>query len=494
MADNQIVDNGALTDFTAATDKVTYSGDANVDVQLVRIVNVTGAEGSKTVTDIQTGVQYVEDTALAANAAQGTLVVARRDDALSTLTPAENDAVGLRVGARGALWVQVDTDNGTTPVSISIDQQGTSVGTTTAGDMPHNDPDSGNPVKIGGKVAVTPSSVAVADRVDAWFGQHGQLGVFLAAGPNSGTVLNQIDPASDAQASNSMLSTASFGMAFNGTNWGRIRNVEALSAAPNVDIGIQAVGIGPGYDRKTNPAGVAATSTANAVTVGVNGADMIAFHVTTIGTTPGSMIFETTTDDTAWVTAGMVLKGATGPDLRIDGAFVPAVNDVYLVRTTGMRQVRYRVNAVYASGTATVEVTASAGAALVKALDMGAPPHNFGYVPTGISAQYTTAQTSTTIGPTVSSTQRMCVTSLQIGVGGTVAGTVQVYFGTGAFSRGTSKAIFDHEFAASSTLKPGFFGAPAVPWMGAADEELKITSTNSQNPLTVTIWYYLITA
>jgi hypothetical protein len=52
MADNVTVDNGSLTDYTAATDKVTYSGDADVDVQLVRIVQVTGSEGSKTVVDL----------------------------------------------------------------------------------------------------------------------------------------------------------------------------------------------------------------------------------------------------------------------------------------------------------------------------------------------------------------------------------------------------------------------------------------------------------
>lgn len=38
-----------------ATDKVTYSGDANEDVQLVRVVEVTGAEGSKTVIARSTG-------------------------------------------------------------------------------------------------------------------------------------------------------------------------------------------------------------------------------------------------------------------------------------------------------------------------------------------------------------------------------------------------------------------------------------------------------
>lgn len=103
MADNKTVDNGALTDIPVATDEVTYSGDT-VNVQLVRIVDVSGAEGSKTVSPIVIGVQYVEDAALG-SAAQGTLVVARRDNVLSTLTEAEGDAVGLRVDTEGALWV-----------------------------------------------------------------------------------------------------------------------------------------------------------------------------------------------------------------------------------------------------------------------------------------------------------------------------------------------------------------------------------------------------
>lgn len=49
MADNATVDNGALADIECATDKVTYSGDADRDVQLQRPVHVAGSEGSKTV-------------------------------------------------------------------------------------------------------------------------------------------------------------------------------------------------------------------------------------------------------------------------------------------------------------------------------------------------------------------------------------------------------------------------------------------------------------
>jgi len=52
MADNETIDNGALTDYGVAADRVTYSGDADVLVQLARLVQTTGAEGSKTVVDL----------------------------------------------------------------------------------------------------------------------------------------------------------------------------------------------------------------------------------------------------------------------------------------------------------------------------------------------------------------------------------------------------------------------------------------------------------
>lgn len=52
MADNVTL---PATGAGVATDTVTYSGDASQAVQLVRIVAVTGAEGSKTVVDPRSG-------------------------------------------------------------------------------------------------------------------------------------------------------------------------------------------------------------------------------------------------------------------------------------------------------------------------------------------------------------------------------------------------------------------------------------------------------
>lgn len=113
------------------------------------------------------------------------------------------------------------------------------------------------------------------------------------------------------------------------------------------------------------------------------------------------------------------------------------------------------------------------------------------YTQTSETAQYTTTQTSTAL-VSPGGGQRIAVTSIQIQAGGTTAGTLQVYFGDGAYSRGTSLAIFDGEFAPSSTLKPGFAMAPPKPWVGGADEELRVTDSAAINPLTITVWYYLI--
>jgi hypothetical protein len=51
------------------------------------------------------GTEYAVDAPLGATPT-GTLAIARRDDALSTLTPVEDDAIALRVDSVGALWTR----------------------------------------------------------------------------------------------------------------------------------------------------------------------------------------------------------------------------------------------------------------------------------------------------------------------------------------------------------------------------------------------------
>lgn len=108
------------------------------------------------------------------------------------------------------------------------------------------------------------------------------------------------------------------------------------------------------------------------------------------------------------------------------------------------------------------------------------------------TAQYTTTQTSAVLVAGGAS-ERIVVTSIQIQAGGTTAGTCQVYFGTGAYARGTDEAIFDGEFAPSSTLKPGFYAAPPSGFRaGALGDDILVTTSAAINPLTITVWYYIL--
>lgn len=106
------------------------------------------------------------------------------------------------------------------------------------------------------------------------------------------------------------------------------------------------------------------------------------------------------------------------------------------------------------------------------------------------AAQYTTTQTSTVLIAGGAS-EKIVVTRVQIQTGGTTAGTLQLYFGTAAFSRGTSRAIFDGEFAPSATLKPGVvMEGPFI--SGTNGDDLLVTTSAAINPLTINVWYYLV--
>jgi len=107
------------------------------------------------------------------------------------------------------------------------------------------------------------------------------------------------------------------------------------------------------------------------------------------------------------------------------------------------------------------------------------------------TAQYTSTQTSTVLVAGGAS-EKLVVTKVQIQVGGTTAGTLQLYFGTSAYSRGTSRAIFDGEFAPSSTSKPGvIMDGPFI--AGTNGDDLMVTDSAAINPLTITVWYYVVT-
>lgn len=335
------------------------------------------------------------------------------------------------------------------------------------------------PLLAGARAGTTaPSAVSAdGDAVDLWASRTGALNVIVRGDPSGGQAIFVVTNTGENVGSVAQnLATWNEEHVWNGAGWDKLRAVAALDAAPNVDTGILAIGAGPGWDRKQNPAGVAATSTANAVTIEVDGADAIAIAVVAIGTTPGSMIIETSADDgTTWVTAGAVLK--LGVETWISGSFVPAVGDVYMVRTTAIRRIRYRVNAVYASGTATIKWTASTGVALIKGMDLAPQPHNIGQAITN----YQSASLGvTTSGVAIAATagKRVYITAIRVSIGGTTAGTLAIYSGTGAFTEGTSPTVLFTEFAPSATSKPGVVLTFPIPWAsGTVNEDIRITTT-----------------
>jgi len=94
------------------------------------------------------------------------------------------------------------------------------------------------------------------------------------------------------------------------------------------------------------------------------------------------------------------------------------------------------------------------------------------------SNEYTTTQTSTDL-VALSGTTKFYIGRLTIGTGGTTAGLVTIYFGTGAYAAGTSKTVFRGNFAPAATAYPGVvIGNGAAPFIiSAAGDALKITTS-----------------
>lgn len=452
MADNVTVDNGTGTDYGVASDKITYSGDADQAVQLVKLVTVSGSEGSKTATDVATGVQYVEDSAITANLGQGTLVVGRRDDALTALTPAENDAVGLRVAANGALWTavadpatgtalfvdattggtiaHVTTDDGPVEAAASTSDADTGAGSLSVaptlfngsgydrlrgntngvfvnGSVAHDATDAGNPVKIGGKAnAAAPTDVtANNERVDAWFLRNGAQATALTA---AGALVG--------------------GDATNG-----------------LDVDVTRL-----------PALVAGTAN-------IGDVDVLTMPNVTLaaGTNTNEVV------------------GDVASDVAIAG------NPV----TIGARASTVIPTAVAADGRA-VNVWANRNGAVVPvaAPHVGLNSDPWNLVHEGV--RYTSAQTSAVVVAGGAS-EKLVVTKVQLQTEGTTAGTAILYFGTGAFARGTNRACFDGNFIPSATNAPGVvMDGPFI--AGTNGDDLLFTSVGAIT-IIVNVWYYVVT-
>jgi hypothetical protein len=127
-------------------------------------------------------------------------------------------------------------------------------------------------------------------------------------------------------------------LSFNGTTWDRSRNIAASDGnSALTTTGILATGVGPGFSRRFNPANLG-TAANSASAADINGAGTASVGIGT--TTSGTFTFEVSSDSSNWV-AAIAYDVATGTFVTGTN-LTPTLGKVYLLSTTGMRQMRLR--------------------------------------------------------------------------------------------------------------------------------------------------------
>lgn len=450
MADNVTVDNGGLTDYTVSSDEA-----ASGQVQRVKLA--LSADGS--------------DTHVSADA-DGLLVNLGANNDVTLSEPISVDDNG------GSLTV-----DGTVGVSgtVAVTQSGTwdEVGIN----------DSGNSITVddgGGSLTV-----------------DGTVGV-------SGTVTVDSElPAAAALTDNFANPTApgvgAFGMLWDGANWDR--------APGNSAAGLK-VDLGADNDVVISDGGNVISVDDAGGSITVDGTVAVSGSVDTELPAPAALADNTGNPTAPGVGAfGMLWDGANwdrSPGNSADGTLVNlgANNDVTVTGTvtvggTAAHGSPTSGNPVYAAGRASnavpTDVGADGDAAGIWTNRNGAPvvtvaPH-VGLIDspwnlTHEAAQYTTTQTSTVLVAGGAS-EKIVVTNIQIQAFDTAAGDCIVYFGTGAYSRGTNRAIFDGTFKPSTTLAPGInMQGPFI--SGTNGDDILVTTTNNLD-VTISVWYYVVT-
>jgi hypothetical protein len=199
--DNKVIDNGALSDFTAATDEI-----GGVDYQYVKLVDGTLDSTAKIPGDASNGlwvnvktiaagqkIQLTDGTSdatvrnLAANDALNVAIVDGAGNQVTSFggsggTSSSDDAPFTQLSTPGTPAIGVYEPS---PTSVTANEMGivgidvnrrvkVSVDASTL-DVAHDAVDSGNPVKVGGKaINVLPTQVANNDRTNATFDLQGR--------------------------------------------------------------------------------------------------------------------------------------------------------------------------------------------------------------------------------------------------------------------------------------------------------------------------------
>lgn len=316
-----------------------------------------------------------------------------------------------------------------------------------------------------------------------------------ATAANSAPVVLASDqfPLSSAISDNSPNFTASTiesaGMIYNGATWDRIKAMEGLSGTTDntAVTGVQAVGIGPGFNVRHNPAnlGTATNSTSQFNTDGASGL------LLTIGTTTtGTFIIEATGDGTNW--GNPEVFDATNDLWVTSQNITPTLGNNYQIVAGNYRAVRIRTTATLGA-TMAHTYTSSMATQFIAGIDTGPAPHNFGYtlwhkdLSTGATLTSITVYTPTT-------GKRFAITDLTVMAGGTTAGIVTIYDATAgtAFTNQTTPAIFRGEFAPSTTSRPGFSKTFTTPYYSAAINNSVLITTSAAMTIYVQLNGYLI--
>lgn len=435
---------GAILDGASSSIAATVVDGATANPLLVSLVDQNGDAIA-----VGGGTQYAEDTASAAGE-QLTMAGVVRKDAAATMVGADGDRTALQVDADG--WLRVTTPPGgsgltdaelrATPVPVS--------GTVTASD-------GGGSLTVDGTVAVTHAALTeLAGAIDTEM-QVDVVGALPAGDNNIGNVdvltvpapLSTTGGGTEATALRVTLANDSTGVVSVDDNGGSLTvdgpltDAQLRAAVVPISDGGGSLTVDGTFWQATQP--VSGTVTANQGSAG-----------------------------TAWEVVGDVAADIGVP-----------TNPVVI----GGRASTAVPTAVSADGDSVHHWLNRNGAVVVlQAPHIGLVGDPWSLVHEGV--QYTTAQTSAVVVAGGAS-EKLVVTQVQIQAFSTTAGTAILYFGTGAYSRGTNRAIFDGEFAPSATLKPGVvLQGPFI--SGTNGDDLLFTSVGDID-VTISVWYYVVT-
>lgn len=477
------------TDQTAipVSGTVTITGaatEAKQDTQITHLATIAGDT-----TDIETAVELIDDTVAVLGTdtyteatTKGLIVGAIRRDADTTLVNTTNEVSPLQVDANGRLKVEAFSGE-TLPVSLSSTTITGTVAVTQSGTWDEiGINDSGNSITVDGTVAVT--GVSTEAKQDT---QITHLATIAGDTTDIETAVELIDDtvatlgtSTYTEATTKGLIVAAVRRDADTTLVDTTNELSPLHVDANGRLKVEA------FSGETLPVSGTVTANLAAGTNNIGDVDILSIAAgdNNIGNVdvvslPALVAGTANIGDVDVLT--MPVTEIVG-DVAADAA-VPS-NPVII----GGRASTAQPTAVSADGDSVNLWTNRKGSPIVSAA-----PHVglFGdpWTLTSVTAQYTTTQTSAVLLAGGAS-ERIVVTKIGIQAGATTAATVQVYFGTGAYSRGTSLAIFDGEFAPSATLKPGI--RDTGPFISATNGDDVLVTTSAGITLTVTLWYYVI--